>query len=412
MTATGKQQQNRLSAVFVRSVTKAGRHLDGNGLYLNVSSTGAKRWFLRVVVEGRRRDFGLGSLSVVSLAEAREEATKLRKIVQRNGDPLAERAKEKRIVLTFEQAAREVHKEQSATWRNYKHKQQWINTLSDYAFPEFGSLRVDNIGTPEVLRVLSPIWLTKPETARRLRQRIHKVFQWAKASGFRSGDNPVDGIVDVLPKQPIPDKHHPSLPYKDVPQFIKNLRSDYKKTNRIYLLSFELLILTATRTEDARNAKWDEINLEDKVWSVPDSRHKTKQLFRLPLASRQIEILKEAQKLSEGSPYVFINPNTRKPYSENVYIEQIKRMEKNPNILDIHISPHGFRTSFRTWAEERTNFPFAVKEKFLSHVETNKTVAAYKRTDHLEKRRELMELWTRFATEEHGEVITIHAKKN
>ena len=411
MTATGKQQQNRLSAVFVRSVTKAGRHLDGNGLYLNVSSTGAKRWFLRVVVEGRRRDFGLGGLSVVSLAEAREEATKLRKIVQRNGDPLAERAKEKRIVLTFEEAAREVHKEQSATWRNDKHKQQWINTLSDYAFPIFGNLRVDNIGTPEVLRVLNPIWLTKPETARRLRQRIHKVFQWAKAKGLRSGDNPVDGVVEVLPKQPANDKHHPSLPYKDVPKFIKNLRSDYKKTNRVTLLAFEFLILTATRTKDTRYAKWDEISWKDKTWSVPDSRHKSGKVFRLPLASRQIEILKEAQKLSEGSPYVFINPDTRKPYSENAFIDQVKSMEKR-NLLDIHISPHGFRSSCRTWAEERTNFPFAVKEKFLSHVETNKVVAAYKQTDHLEKRRELMDLWTRFATEEHGEVITIHANKN
>ena len=412
MKATGTHKQNRLSAVRVRSLKKAGRYTDGNGLYLIVDPSEAKRWVLRIVVQGTRRDIGLGGTHSVTLAEAREEAIRLRTIVKQGGDPLAERKKEKRNVLTFEEAAREVHKEQSATWRNYKHKQQWINTLSDYAFPEFGSLRVDNIGTPEVLRVLSPIWLTKPETARRLRQRIHKVFQWAKASGFRSGDNPVDGIVDVLPKQPIPDKHHPSLPYKDVPQFIKNLRSDYKKTNRIYLLALEFLILTATRTEDARNAKWDEINLEDKVWSVPDSRHKSGKEFRLPLASRQIEILKEAQKLSEGSPYVFINPNTRKPYSENVYIEQIKKMEKNPNILDIHISPHGFRTSFRTWAEERTNFPFAVKEAFLSHKETNKTVAAYKRTDHLEKRRELMELWTQFATEEHGEVITIHANKN
>ena len=218
-------------------------------------------------------------------------------------------------------------------------------------------------------------------------------------------------MVEVLPKQPANDKHHPSLPYKDVPKFIKNLRSDYKKRNKASLLSFELLILTATRTEDARNAMWQEINLEDKVWSIPDSRHKTKKLFRLPLAARQIEILKEAQKLSEGSPYVLINPDTRKPYSENGFLNQVKSMEKR-NLLGIHISPHGFRSSCRDWAEERTNFPYAVKEAFLSHKESNKTVAAYKRTDHLEKRRELMDVWTKFATEERGEVITIHANKN
>ncbi len=411
MKTTGKHKQNHLSAMRVRSVTEAGRYGDGNGLYLIVDPSEAKRWVLRIVVQGTRRDIGLGGTHSVTLAEAREEAVRLRKIAKQGGDPLAERKKEKRIVLTFEEAAREVHKEQSATWRNDKHKQQWINTLSVYVFPTFGSLRVDNIGTPEVHKVLNPIWLTKPETARRLRQRIHKVFQWAKAKGFRSGDNPVDGMVEVLPKQPANDNHHPSLPYKNVPKFIKDLRSDYKKTNKVYLLSFELLILTATRTTDARNAMWQEINLEDKVWSIPDDRHKSGKVFRLPLASRQIEILKEAQKLSEGSPYVFINPDTRKPYSENGFLNQVKSMEKR-NLLDIHISPHGFRSSCRDWAEERTNFPYAVKEAFLSHKESNKTVAAYKRTDHLEKRRELMDVWTKFATEEHGEVITIHAKKS
>ena len=403
MTATGKQQQNRLSAVFVRSVTKAGRYLDGNGLYLNVQPSGAKRWFLRVVVMGRRRDFGLGGLSVVSLAEAREEATKLRKIVQQNGDPLAEREKEKSIVLTFKEAAREVHKIHSATWKNDKHKKQWITTLENYVFPTFGSLHVDNIGTPEILSVLNPIWLTKPETARRVRQRIHTVLEWAKAAGFRSGDNPVDGILKILPKQPVSKNHHTALPYKEVPIFIKSLRSI--NAEGIAPLAFEFLILTATRTSEVLNATWDEINLEDKTWTIPDSRMKNKREHRIPLQPRLIEILEEARKLSEGSLYIFPNPHTGKPLSTMVFLMLLRRMKQD-------ITAHGFRSSFRDWASERTNIPRDVCEAALAHSLRDKTEAAYKRTDLFEKRRELMNLWTKFATEEHGEVITIHAKKS
>ena len=403
MTATGKQKQNRLSAVRVRSLTKAGRYLDGNGLYLNVQPSGAKRWFLRVVVMGRRRDFGLGGLSVVSLAEAREEATKLRKIVQQNGDPLAEREKEKSIVLTFKEAAREVHKIHSATWKNDKHKKQWITTLENYVFPTFGSLHVDNIGTPEILSVLNPIWLTKPETARRVRQRIHTVLEWAKASGFRSGDNPVDGISKILPKQPVSKKHHTALPYKEVPIFIKSLRSI--NAEGIAPLAFEFLILTATRTSEVLNATWDEINLEDKTWTIPDSRMKNKREHRIPLQPRLIEILEEARKLSEGSLYIFPNPHTGKPLSTMVFLMLLRRMKQD-------ITAHGFRSSFRDWASERTNIPRDVCEAALAHSLRDKTEAAYKRTDLFEKRRELMNLWTKFATEERGEVITIHANKN
>jgi len=403
MTATGKQKQNRLSAVRVRSLTKAGRYLDGNGLYLNVQPSGAKRWFLRVVVMGRRRDFGLGGLSVVSLAEAREEATKLRKIVQQNGDPLAEREKEKSIVLTFKEAAREVHKIHSATWKNDKHKKQWITTLENYVFPTFGSLHVDNIGTPEILSVLNPIWLTKPETARRVRQRIHTVLEWAKAAGFRSGDNPVDGILKILPKQPVSQAHHTALPYKEVPIFIKSLRSI--NAEGIAPLAFEFLILTATRTSEVLNATWDEINLEDKTWTIPDSRMKNKREHRIPLQPRLIEILEEARKLSGGSLYIFPNPHTGKPLSTMVFLMLLRRMKQD-------ITAHGFRSSFRDWASERTNIPRDVCEAALAHSLKDKTEAAYKRTDLFDKRRELMELWTKFATEEHGEVITIHAKKS
>jgi integrase len=402
MKATGTHKQNRLSAVRVRSLTKAGRYTDGSGLYLIVDPSEAKRWVLRVVVQGKRRDIGLGGAHLVTLAEAREEAAKLRKIAKQGGDPLAERKKEKRIVLTFEEAAREVHKEQSATWRNYKHKQQWINTLSDYAFPEFGSLRVDNIGTPEVLRVLNPIWLTKPETARRLRQRIHTVLEWAKASGLRSGDNPVDGILKILPKQPVSQAHHAALPYKEVPMFIKSLRSINAEQRSP--LAFEFLILTATRTGEVINAKWDEINFEDKTWTIPDFRMKNKRTHRIPLQPRLIEILKEAQKLSEGSLYIFSNSRTGKPLSNMAFLMLLRTMK-------LDITTHGFRSSFRDWASERTNIPRDVCEAALAHSLKDKTEAAYKRTDLFEKRRKLMNLWTKFATEEHGEIITLRTSR-
>lgn len=294
-----KHKQKSLSAVFIRSTVKPGRYGDGNGLYLIVDPSGAKRWVLRTVVMGKRKDIGLGGLSLVSLAEAREEATRLRKIARQHGDPLAERRKARRVVPTFDQASREVHKAHSASWKNAKHAQQWINTLTDYVFPVFGSMSVDQVQTPEVLKVLSPIWLTKPETARRVRQRIKTVFDWAKAAGFRSGDNPVDGISKVLPKQPNSQAHHAALPYTEIPTFIKALHKS--ETSKTALLAFEFLILSATRTNEIINATWDEIDLKSKTWTIPGSRMKTKREHRIPLSRRCIEILKEVRKLAINS---------------------------------------------------------------------------------------------------------------
>ncbi len=313
MTVKGRHKQKSLSATFIRSVANAGRYGDGNGLYLIVDPSGAKRWVLRTVVMGKRRDIGLGGLSLVSLAEAREEAARLRKIARQHGDPLVERRKEQRVVPTFEQAAHEVHKTHSASWKNAKHVQQWINTLQDYVFPIFGNLRVAQVDTPEVLKALSPIWLKKPETARRVRQRIKTVFDWAKAAGFRSGDNPVDGISKVLPKQPDKQVHHAALPYAEVPTFINTLRTT--DASKAAQLAFEFLILTATRTNEVISATWNEIDLKNKTWTIPSSRMKATREHRIPLSRRCNEILKEVRKLSINSSYVFLNPVTGKPLS-------------------------------------------------------------------------------------------------
>jgi integrase len=402
MTVKGKHAQKSLSAVFIRSVANAGRYGDGNGLYLIVDPSGAKRWVLRTVVMSKRRDIGLGGVYLVSLAEAREEATRLRKIARQQGDPLAERRMEQRVVPTFEQTAHEVHKTYSPSWKNAKHSQQWINTLSDYVFPVFGNFRVDQVHTPEVLKALSPIWLKKPETARRVRQRIKTVFDWAKAAGFRSGDNPVDGISKVLPKQPNTQVHHTALPYAEIPTFIKTLRkTDASKTA---LLAFEFLVLTATRTNEIINARWDEIDLRSKTWTIPSSRMKTKREHRIPLSRRCIEILKEVRKLSKDNLYVFPNPVTGKPLSNMVFLMLLRRMKQD-------ITAHGFRSSFRDWASERTNIPHDVCEAALAHSLKDKTEAAYKRTDLFDKRRELMESWAAFATRTQADVITLRAGK-
>jgi integrase len=402
MKVKGKHTQKSLSAVFIRSVTNAGRYGDGNGLYLIVDPSGAKRWVLRTVVMGKRRDIGLGGLSLVSLAEAREEATRLRRIARQHGDPLAERRKERRVVPTFEQAAHEVHKTHSASWKNIKHAQQWINTLSDYVFPIFGSLRVDQVHTPEVLKALSPIWLKKPETARRVCQRINTIFDWAKAAGFRSGDNPVEGIFKVLPKQPNSQAHHAALLYTELPTFIKELRNtDASKEAQ---LAFEFLILTATRTNEVINSTWSETDLKSKTWTIPSSRMKIKREHRIPLSRRCIEILKEVRKLSIDSPYVFPNPLTGKPFSNMVFLMLLRRMK-------LDITAHGFRSSFRDWASERTNIPHDVCEAALAHSLKDKTEAAYKRTDLFDKRRELMELWAAFATRTQADVITLRVGK-
>ena len=192
---SGRHPEKALSATKVRSITKSGRYADGNGLYLVVAPSGAKRWILRTMVHGRRRDIGLGGLKLVSLSDARQKAAEYRRIAREGGDPIAEKRRAERVIPSFEEAARTVHKEHSAAWRNKKHSAQWINTLSEYAFPAIGKQRIDQIDTPAILKVLSPIWLTKPETARRVKQRIGTVMDWAKASGFRDGENPVVGVA-------------------------------------------------------------------------------------------------------------------------------------------------------------------------------------------------------------------------
>ena len=389
---TGRHPDRALTAVRINALKTAGRYADGNGLYLVVEPSGAKRWLLRTIIQGRRRDIGLGGLSLVTLAEARVKALAYRKVARDGGDPLTERRQAQMVVPTFAEAADQVHADQSSSWKNPKHRDQWINTLRAYAVPEIGTMRVNVISTPDVLRVLSPIWLTKPETARRVRQRISTVLDWAKAAGFRSGDNPVEGVERGLPRQADRASHHAALPYMEAPAFITQLRSSDQGT--IARLAFEFLILTAARTNEAIGAAWSEMNISQALWTVPASRMKSGREHRVPLSQRAIDILGEAKLLAANSVYVFPGRSDTKPMSNMVFLMGLRRKH-------LTITAHGFRSTFRDWSAEATNIPQEGAEMALAHVVKNKTEAAYRRGDLLEKRRELMDLWANYLDTPH-----------
>ncbi|ATN32523.1 integrase [Rhizobium sp. ACO-34A] len=368
----------------VKNLSEPGRYSDGNGLYLVVDPSGAKRWMLRTVVQGKRTDIGLGGLSLVSLAEARELALSYRRMARQGGDPLAEKRAKTRVVPTFKVAAETVHAEHKATWKNEKHAQQWINTLTQYAFPQIGNLTVDRIETPDVLRVLAPIWLTKPETARRVRQRIGSVLDWAKASGYRAGDNPVEGVSRGLPKQAAKEDHHAAMPYKDVPAFISALKKSNSSLSA--RLAFEFLVLTASRTSEILQARWTEINTEEGLWTIPATRMKAKREHRVPLSPRVKDLLEEARQAASTSEFLFPGRTIEKPMSNMVFLKILERME-------VKVTAHGFRSSFRDWAAEMTSYPRELAEMALAHTIENKVEAAYRRGDMLERRRELMTDW-------------------
>jgi len=384
---SGKHPEKALSALQVRQIKEAGRYTDGNGLYLVVDLSGAKRWLLRVVVHGKRKDIGLGGLSYCSLAEAREKAAAYRKIARDGGDPIEQLRAATVVVPTFKLAAEQVHLEHKASWSNGKHQQQWINTLVHYAYPVIGETAVDQVTTPDILKILGPIWLTKQETARRVRQRIGTVLAWAKAAGHRTGDNPVEGVSKGLPKQGAKDKHHAALPYAEVPGFVTSMRatgSDMRAK-----LAFEFLILTAARTSEAIQATWAEIDLVAKLWTVPADRMKAKRVHRVPLSNRCIEILAEAKKLSDKSDFVFPGRSLKLPLSNMTLLTILRRMK-------VDATTHGFRSSFRDWAAEKTSFPRELAEMALAHTIENKVEAAYRRGDLLEKRAEMMQEWANF----------------
>ena len=392
-----------LSARTVQAVKATGRvqrFADGGGLYLAVAPSGSKSWVLRTLVKGKRCDVGLGSVTLVSLAEARDRALQLRKIARAGGDPLAERRQARRVVPTFETAARQVHATHAAGFKNAKHRQQWLSSLTD-VLAAFGAKRVDGITSADILAALGPRWLLRPETSKRVLQRIRTVFDWCKAQGYYTGDNPTQGLTQVLPKHRGAPQHHAALPYQAVPTFLGTLRT--AKANESIRLAFEFLILTAARTGEVLFATWPEVDLEAKTWTIPGARMKTGREHRVPLALRAITILQRAKALSADGLYVFPGRSPQKPLSNMVFLMLLRRLGRDDT------TAHGFRSSFRNWAAECTNIPRAVCEAALAHSLRDKTEAAYHRTDLFARRRELMAQWAAYVTAAAADVMATRA---
>ncbi|HJO65514.1 MAG TPA: tyrosine-type recombinase/integrase [Sphingomonas sanguinis] len=379
-------KMGRLSAAAVKAAKEPGRYADGDGLYLMVHPGGSKSWVCRVQKEGKRRDFGLGSVKKVPLAAARERASKVRMQIEAGIDPIAQRRKEAGIP-TFREAALQVFAENKASWKNQKHRAQWLSTLEAYAFPKIGDMSVAEIDGHHARDAVISIWLEKPETARRVRQRINTVIDWAIAKGYRTMPLPIAAMNKSLPRAKAKAAHHTALPYAQVPDFIAHLRQ--KET--VSRLAFEALILTAARSGEIRGATWDEINLESAVWTIPPSRMKAGREHVVPLSAAAVDVFRRAAEHREArSELVFPGQRGGKPLSD-MTLTKICRDAK------VEAVPHGFRSSFRDWVAEETDFDGDIAEMALAHTIENKVEAAYRRGNLLEKRRTLMEAWAAYA---------------
>ncbi len=390
---------NALTATGVRRIKAPGRFADGAGLYLVVSNTGARWWQWRGTVHGRRREIGMGSARLVPLAEAREIAVSWRRIARAGGDPAAERDKGKRESLTFEDAARRVWAEQiEPNARNPKHRQQWINTLRDYAFPLIGSLPVHAIKQADILRILAPIWTEKPETARRIRQRLRTVLNWARTAGHYEGINPVEGVEDGLPKQRAKVQHFKALPYHELPDLMRRM----EMVEGIGALALRFTILMAARSGEVRGAMWPEIDTETRLWAVPAERMKADTEHRVPLSDAALAVLERVNGLS--TRLVFESRRAHRPLSDTTLAAVLRR-------LGVSTTVHGMRSTFRDWSEEMTGFPREVKEAALAHAVRDKTEAAYRRGDLCDKRRDLMDQWARYCLSagSKGDVVELRA---
>lgn len=372
----------RLSATAVKAAKQPGRYGDGDGLYLLIGRTGARSWVCRVQKDGKRRDIGLGSVKKVSLALARERASKVRSQIEVGLDPITERRKEAGIP-TFREAAAIVFAENKKNWGNAKHRDQWLTTLTKYAFPHFGDMAVSKVDGPEVRDALVAIWLDKPETARRVRQRIVSVIDWAIAKGYRTAPLPIAAMNKSLPKVKAKPAHHSALPYAAVPAFVTKLR----ERESVGRLAFEALVLTAARSGEIRGAVWSELDLDQKLWTIPAHRMKAGREHIVPLSDAAVDAFKRAETYREArSDLVFPGARQGKPLSDMTLTKICRDME-------IAAVPHGFRSSFRDWVAEETDFDGAVAEMALAHTIENKVEAAYRRGNLLEKRRNLMDAW-------------------
>jgi integrase len=403
---------HRLTAVAVTNAKAKGLHPDGAGLYLRITSTGTKSWILRFKRDGRTRDMGLGPLGLISLARARELAAEAGRQRLQGLDPIkardAQRATAKReeaSALTFKDCAEQLITSHEAGWRNpAKQAKLWRNTLRDYAYPIIGDLPVAEVDTELIMQVLEPIWKNKPETASRVRSRMEAVLDWAKVSGFRNGENPARwrGHLDhLLPARSKVRRvrHHPALPYVEIPAFMEALRA----RNGISARALEFVILTAVRSGEARGAQWAEIDLGARMWIIPDHRMKGGKEHRVPLSDRALAILREMQEPRQND-LVFPGSKPGRPLSDMSLLMLLRELRPG-------ITTHGFRSTFKDWTAEMTNTPNFVSEAALAHAVADKVEAAYRRADLFEKRRKLMDTWDRYCRRPASDVMVLERRR-
>lgn len=400
----------RLSALAVTRARSSGMYPDGGGLYLLIGKTGAKSWIYRFMLAGKAREMGLGPFPQTSLSEARGSAMQCRKLRREGIDPIewrkATKARAKLDAaksITFKQCAEAYFQAHKAGWRNPKHAGQWKNTLETYAESVFGSLPVQSVDIGLVMKVLEPMWNAKTETASRVRGRIEAVLDWATVRGYRQGDNPArwrGHLENLLPKRSKVQKvkHHPALPYQEVGTFIAFLRTQEGTVAR----ALEFAILTAARTSEVTGATRAELNPNATVWIIPENRIKGEKEHRVPLSAPASTIVKAVLTVSQ-SEFIFPGSKARKPLSNNSMLALLARMSYG------HITVHGFRSTFRDWAAEQTNFPREVAEMALAHVVEDRVEGAYRRGDLFEKRRRLMDAWAKYCSTVagRGEVVQI-----
>lgn len=407
----------RLTVLKVEKTRQPGMYADGAGLYLRVTKEGTKSWVFRFMLNGRPRWMGLGPFSLIGLHEARGKALDAQRLHHQRIDPIDTRRavrEQDRLrtarAMTFKQCAEHYIKAHRAGWRNAKHATQWEATLTTYAEPMIGALPVQAIDTALVMKVLeqdvravpgkpaAPLWTARPETAGRLRGRIESILDWARVRGYRDGDNPARwrGHLDKL----LPAcakirkvKHHAALPYGELPGFVAALQTH----DGVAARALEFAILTAARTGEVIGARWSEIDIAEKLWTIPGERMKAGKEHRVPLSTRAIVILEEMQPLchagdgrDEEDPFVFPGGTRSQPLSNMAFLMLLRRMKRDD------LTAHGFRSSFRDWVAERTNFPSEVAEMALAHAVSSKVEAAYRRGDLFERRRRLMITWATF----------------
>ncbi len=388
----------RLTVAKARSLSKPGLHGDGGTLYLAVAPGGSKSWIQRLTIDGKRRDIGLGGFPLVSLAEARHKAFENRRLAWAGGDPRA--AKRRARVPTFREAAERTFDANRPRWRNAKVEKNWLQQLERHAFPGLGNMGVDRIGREDVLRVLTPIWTVKPETARKLRQRIRTILRWAEAHGHVAYNVAGEGIDGALPAMPAVREHYRALPYREVAAALETAAAS--RSSLAAKLCLRFLVLTAARSGEARGATWDEFDLDASEWRIPANRMKAGVEHRVPLSEVALGTLEQARPLRDASGLIFPSPTKPGRTLSDMTLTKVLRATG----LAERTTVHGFRSSFRDWCAE-TGKPRELAEAALAHT-VGGVEGAYFRSDLLERRRLLMVDWARYISGDDATVVQLH----